>query len=492
MSSTNLEDNYLSPEKYSGYTPDSDGFARFMHPDNGQWYFAYHQYGELILRSEGYLQESGRDNGIASVKKYKDDDANYRVNMQPDGLWVLELWAANNKEIARSSRFSSETEARRRLPSALAIRSQMAFTSRSDSAREDDYLTCKEYENQPRIPEHREFSLFEKGGEYYFSFMADQDEVLLRSEGYKSEDGRVNGMQSVLRNKGDRDRYRIEEKMGYYFVVLTAANRKEIARSCPKSESGALALLNLLLGIVPVAAPIVPIAAVAAAPLVAPLVTPAAAPVAPPVAPPVTERKSGFAWWWWLLLLLLLLLLFLLWKSCNKGDQMSGSTVTTQVDTQKVNTQTQPASVVDTPKVAPTSPTKVTSCDWSPVHFEYGRLEVVDTARSHIQRVVDVLKANSSYTATFVGNTDDKGSVEFNTALAKRRAEAVKTIAVQLGIDANRITIGENNEQKPVATNASEEGRSYNRRVVMFVYDVDKKLICKNLEDVVPEGLQTN
>ena len=101
-----------------------------------------------------------------------------------------------------------------------------------------------------------------------------------------------------------------------------------------------------------------------------------------------------------------------------------------------------------------------------------------------------MLKSDGTYTATFVGNTDDQGSVEFNTRLAQRRAEAVKNMAVQLGADASRITLSEKNEQDPAATNANEEGRAYNRRVVMYVYDANKKLVCKNVEAVVPAGLK--
>lgn len=485
MSQFNPEDNYLSPDHYLGHPIDVHGFARFTHPENGQFYFAYHQSGELILRSEGYLQESGRENGIASVKNYKDNDNNYRVQMQPDGQWVLGLWAANNKEIARSDRFPSESEARRRLPSALTVRSQMLTASNVESAREDDYLTCREYENQPRIPEHREFSLFEKNGEYYFGFMGDGDDVLLRSEGYKSEDGRVNGMQSVLRNKGDRERYKIEEKLGYYFVVLTAANRKEIARSCPKTHAGALALIDLLLGIIPVKVPVAPVAA--AVPLAA-----TAAAVAPPVIVKEQDSAGGIGWIWLLLIPILLLLLFCLWKGCK--ERAGASSVTTQVDTIKLDTQSTVITKTDTAaSEKPKEPAaRLDLCGWSPVHFGYGMDTAPDTARKHIQRVVDLLKSNSTYTATFVGNTDDKGSVEFNVKLARHRAETIKQMAIELGGDGARITVNENNEQNPAASNASEEGRTFNRRVEMYVYDANRNLVCKEVGDKVPAKLQVD
>ena len=489
MSSHFTEDNYLPKESYSGYATDHEGFSRFMHKD--QYYFAYSSHGDVILRSEGYSQEAGRENGIASVRRYKDDDANYRTQMQPDGQWVLGLYASNNKEIARSGRFDSEAESRAMLPSALITR----YVKSVELGRIDDYLTCKEYDNHRHNSDHPEFSLFEKEGQYYFGYHQGGEHVLLRSEGYKTVESRLNGMQSVMRNKGERERYHIEEKFGHYFVILTANNAQEIARSCPLTDAGAFALIGLLVGGPVVATAIAPppvVTPVVATPIVTPVAAPIAtaisAPIASAIAAPIAVAPvvAGSRWWLWLLPLLLLALLFFLWKGCNNGEMQAIAPVATPADTSTVAAKPEP---IAEPKAEPV-PAKATACGWQPVLFGYGESKVADTERADVQKVVDALNTNTSYTLKLVGFTDDKGNVDFNARLAQRRADAVKQVATDLGVDASRITTEQLNESQPAATNTSEAGRQYNRRVVMYVYDAKGKLVCENVEDTIPASLK--
>jgi len=297
MSELHHEDNYLPCDRYQVQLPGEDGFARWQEPDNGQWYFAYYALDEVVLRSEGYVSEDGRDNGIESVKRYKDADSNYRTTLQPDGKWVLELIAGNQKEIARSCRYDTEAEARMRLPGSIEARAAMA-APHPHQGREDDYLACKDYMGHARRSDHRHFSTFEKDGEYYFAYLAEDGDVLLRSEGYQSYEARDRGMDSVQRNVHDPKRYKVIEKMDYFFVVLTAPNHKEIARSCNLGHAAALAHISRLVG--------------------EPVSTPSAtASTEPAAAEPAGSPKDSMAWLWWLLPLVLLGVLYGLWKGCN-------------------------------------------------------------------------------------------------------------------------------------------------------------------------------
>ena len=79
-------------------------------------------------------------------------------------------------------------------------------------------------------------------GKHYFA-LVNNNEVLLRSEGYTSEVARNNGIESVIKNKELGERFSIESAHGVYFTVLKAGNHQEIARSCPyKSNEEAKAL----------------------------------------------------------------------------------------------------------------------------------------------------------------------------------------------------------------------------------------------------------
>lgn len=63
------------------------------------------------------------------------------------------------------------------------------------------------------------------------------------------------------------------------------------------------------------------------------------------------------------------------------------------------------------------------------------------------------------------GHTDSDGRASTNQALSERRANAVKAILIEKGIDAKRIKTVFKGENEPIATNDTEEGKAKNRRV---------------------------
>ena len=63
------------------------------------------------------------------------------------------------------------------------------------------------------------------------------------------------------------------------------------------------------------------------------------------------------------------------------------------------------------------------------------------------------------------GHTDSTGSETYNQQLSERRASSVKNLLVQRGVQEFRINILGYGESRPVATNATPEGRQMNRRV---------------------------
>ena len=67
---------------------------------------------------------------------------------------------------------------------------------------------------------------------------------------------------------------------------------------------------------------------------------------------------------------------------------------------------------------------------------------------------------------TIIGHTDGKGSDAYNMGLGQRRAEASKEYLVSVGgLDPTRIDIVSEGKRQPIATNATDEGRSKNRRI---------------------------
>ena len=76
-----------------------------------------------------------------------------------------------------------------------------------------------------------------------------------------------------------------------------------------------------------------------------------------------------------------------------------------------------------------------------------------------------VLKKFNKTIVDVYGHTDNTGSDAHNQDLSQRRAVSVATILANQGIDQRRFYIEGKGEGDPIASNATESGRSQNRRV---------------------------
>jgi outer membrane protein OmpA-like peptidoglycan-associated protein len=56
-----------------------------------------------------------------------------------------------------------------------------------------------------------------------------------------------------------------------------------------------------------------------------------------------------------------------------------------------------------------------------------------------------------------------------NETISAKRAQILKSLLIQLGVDQEKITTNAMGEQNPVDDNATEEGRLNNRRVEIWI-----------------------
>ena len=75
------------------------------------------------------------------------------------------------------------------------------------------------------------------------------------------------------------------------------------------------------------------------------------------------------------------------------------------------------------------------------------------------------LKDSTAYKASIVGHTDSTASDKYNQKLSEKRAEMVKTMLVNNGVAAERLTTAGKGESQPVASNKTKAGRAENRRI---------------------------
>ncbi|MEO6447440.1 MAG: OmpA family protein [Gemmatimonadaceae bacterium] len=98
------------------------------------------------------------------------------------------------------------------------------------------------------------------------------------------------------------------------------------------------------------------------------------------------------------------------------------------------------------------------------VYFEYDSDELSSEARATLDAKLPIFRANPSLRVRVTGNTDERGSDEYNLALGQRRAAAVKRYLSDQGIDGGTMDIVSYGEERPVMSGASEESYRLNRR----------------------------
>ena len=97
------------------------------------------------------------------------------------------------------------------------------------------------------------------------------------------------------------------------------------------------------------------------------------------------------------------------------------------------------------------------------VFFDFDKTELKPESFVELDKLVSYLQQNT-IRIEVGGHTDNQGSDEYNDRLSENRAKAVYDYLVQKGIPANRLQYKGYGMRVPVADNATEEGRSANRR----------------------------
>jgi len=100
------------------------------------------------------------------------------------------------------------------------------------------------------------------------------------------------------------------------------------------------------------------------------------------------------------------------------------------------------------------------------VLFDFDKDVIKQNSVADIDNLVAVMKQYPELTVTIEGHTDSMGNKAYNQGLSERRAKAVMNYMIQKGgIDASRLEAIGYGMDRPVADNATREGRAQNRRV---------------------------
>jgi peptidoglycan-associated lipoprotein len=98
------------------------------------------------------------------------------------------------------------------------------------------------------------------------------------------------------------------------------------------------------------------------------------------------------------------------------------------------------------------------------VHFDFDQYGIRSDAAALLERHAEWLRKNPSARVTIEGHTCNIGTETYNLALGQKRAEAVKSYLMNLGVEAGRMRVISYGLSRPAYSNDSEETRQLNRR----------------------------
>ncbi|HVY92499.1 MAG TPA: OmpA family protein [Bryobacteraceae bacterium] len=100
--------------------------------------------------------------------------------------------------------------------------------------------------------------------------------------------------------------------------------------------------------------------------------------------------------------------------------------------------------------------------------FDYDKATIRTDATTALKGDVDVVKGilqnYPSQKLIVEGDTDERGSAEYNLALGDKRAHAAESFLISMGIPQNQLTVVSYGKERPVCTDHDEACWQKNRR----------------------------
>jgi OmpA-OmpF porin, OOP family len=97
--------------------------------------------------------------------------------------------------------------------------------------------------------------------------------------------------------------------------------------------------------------------------------------------------------------------------------------------------------------------------------FETGKSAIQAESLPMVDQIYQLLSTNADLKVSVEGHTDNVGVAASNKTLSANRAKAVMDALIAKGIDKTRLSFVGWGQEKPVADNRTDEGKTLNRRV---------------------------
>jgi outer membrane protein OmpA-like peptidoglycan-associated protein len=121
------------------------------------------------------------------------------------------------------------------------------------------------------------------------------------------------------------------------------------------------------------------------------------------------------------------------------------------------------------------------------IFFAYDSDRILPRSYDLLDKVAAVINDHKEIPAIFIeGHTDSEGSDEYNRDLSDRRAKSVRTHLIDKGVADERLKAEGFGEDRPIAGNATEDGKAQNRRVEFRIVDLEPPKVDDGAGDDVP------
>jgi peptidoglycan-associated lipoprotein len=102
------------------------------------------------------------------------------------------------------------------------------------------------------------------------------------------------------------------------------------------------------------------------------------------------------------------------------------------------------------------------------IYYDFDKFDVKESYRPLVEAHGQYLRENPTAKMLIQGNTDERGSREYNVALGQRRSDGVKKMLLLLGAKEAQVEAVSLGEEKPKQEGSSEQAWSQNRRSDML------------------------
>jgi peptidoglycan-associated lipoprotein len=102
------------------------------------------------------------------------------------------------------------------------------------------------------------------------------------------------------------------------------------------------------------------------------------------------------------------------------------------------------------------------------VAFDFNEAELTVPTREALDQNAECIREVPTLDVVIEGHCDERGTQEYNLALGERRASAVRTYLINLGVPADKIRTRSKGKNEPLCYDATEACYDRNRRVVFI------------------------